>query len=53
MEQRSDKDAEDGTIQPAATALENISVQRARFNRRKCKFAWLEHHSKCTVKRGK
>jgi hypothetical protein len=28
-------------------------VQRARFNRRKRKYAWLEHHSRCTVKRGK
>ena len=36
---------------------QRVSVQRARFNRQKHKFAWLEHHSLChsccTVKRGK
>ena len=54
MEQPLDKDAKEGTIQPAATEVESITVQRAKFNRQKRKFDWLEHHySKCTVKRGK
>ena len=53
MERRLDKDSEDGTIQSAATALESLTMQRHRFNTRKRKYAWLEHHFKCTVKRGK
>ena len=28
-------------------------MQHARFNIRKRNYAWLEHHSKCTVKHGK
>ena len=39
---------------PAAIEVESITMQRAKFNRQKRKFDWLEHHhSKCTVKRGK
>ena len=53
LERRLDLAVETGTIQPAATAVESIPVQRARFNRRKRKYTWLEHHSRCTVKRGK
>ena len=53
MERRLDHAVETGTIQPPQTAVESIAVQRARFNRRKRKYAWLEHHSRCTVKRGK
>ena len=53
MERRFDLAVEEGTIQPAATALESLTMQRHRFNIRKRKYAWLEHHSKCTVKRGK
>ena len=53
LEQRFDRAVEEGTIQPAPTAVESIAVQRARFNRRKRKYAWLEHHSHCTVQRGK
>ena len=45
LERRLDRAVETGTIQPAATAVETIAVQRARFNRRKRKYAWLEHHS--------
>ena len=44
---------EEGTIQPPATAVESLTMQRHRFNTRKRKYAWLEHHSKYTVKRGK
>ena len=53
LERRFDLAVEEGTIQPAPTAVESIAVQRARFNRRKRKYAWLEHHSRCTVQRGK
>ena len=53
LERRFDLAVEQGIIQPADHAVESITVQRARFNRRKRKFAWLEHHSRCTVKRGK
>ena len=53
LEQRLDRAVETGTIQPAATAVETIAVQRARFNRRKRKYPWLEHHSRCTVQRRK
>ena len=53
MDRRLDCDAKEGTIQPAATAIQSITVQRVQFNRQKRKYAWLEHHSKCTVKRGK
>ena len=59
VKQRTDMDrwfdlaAEEGTIQPAAAAVESVTVQRARFNGRKRKHAWLEHHSRYTVKRGK
>ena len=56
LERRLDLAVETGTIQLAATAVESvesITVQRARFNRRKRKYTWLEHHSCCTVKRGK
>ena len=57
-EQQTDMDrwldfaVKEGTIQPAAAAVESITMQRARFNIRKRNYAWLEHHSKCTVKRG-
>ena len=53
LERRFDLAVEQGIIQPADHAVESIAVQRARFNRRKRKYAWLEHHSRCTVKRGK
>ena len=52
MDRRFDLAVEQGIIQPD-DAVESIAVQRARFNRRKRKYAWLEHHSRCTVKRGK
>ena len=53
MERRLDHAVESGTIQPPETAVESLTMQRHRFNTRKRKYAWLEHHSKCTVKRGK
>ena len=53
LERRFDLAAEQGTLQLDDHAVESIAVQRARFNRRKRKYAWLEHHSRCTVKRGK
>ena len=53
MDRRLDKDVKAGTIQPDKTSVENITVQGAQFNRRKRKYAWLEHHYPCcTVKRG-
>ena len=45
LERRLDRAVETGTIQPD-DAVESIEVQRARFNRRKRKYAWLEHHSR-------
>ena len=53
LSRRLDLAVETGTIQPAATAVETIAVQRARFNRRKRKYAWLEHHSMCSKDRGR
>ena len=53
LERRFDRAVEQGTLQLDDHAVESIAVQRARFNRRKRKYAWLEHHSRCTVKRGK
>ena len=57
MEQWLDKDAKEGTIQPPETAsstcVESITMQWFQFNTREIKYAWLEHHPKCTVKRGK
>ena len=53
LERRFDLAVEEGTIQPAPTAVESIAVQRARFNRRKRKYAWLEHHSRCSQDRGR
>ena len=53
LSRRLDLAVEEGTIQPAATAVESLTMQRHRFKTRKRKYAWLEHHSKCTVKRGK
>ena len=53
MDRRFNFAVEEGTIQPPETVVESIAVQRARFNRRKRKYTWLEHHSRCTVKRGK
>ena len=53
LERRFDLAVEEGTIQPPETAVESLTMQRHRFNTRKRKYAWLEHHSKCTVKRGK
>ena len=53
LSRRLDLAVEEGTIQPPATAVESLTMQRHRFNTRKRKYAWLEHHSKCTVKRGK
>ena len=56
LERRLDLAVETGTIQLAATAVESvesITVQRARFNRRKRKYSWLEHHSVCNIYRGR
>ena len=53
LSRRLDLAVETGTIQPAATAVETIAVQRARFNRRKRKYPWLEHHSMCNTDRGR
>ena len=53
MERRFDLAVKEGTIQPPETAVESLTMQRHRFNTRKRKYAWLEHHSKCTVKRSK
>ena len=44
---------ETGTIQRLETVVESITVQRARFNRRKRKYAWLEHHSVCNTDCGR
>ena len=52
MDRRLDLAVEEETIQPDH-AVERIAVQCARFNRRKRKYTWLEHHSRCTVRRGK
>ena len=49
MEQQLDLAVEPGTIQWPETVVESITVQRARFNRRKRKYAWLEHHSVCNT----
>ena len=48
MERRLDLAMETRTIQ-TDNAVERITVQRARFNRRKRNYIWLEHHSLCTV----
>ena len=53
MDRRLDLATETGTIQPTAISKENLTMQRARFNRQKRKYAWLEHHSVYTKDRGR
>ena len=53
MEQRLDKDANEGTIQPPETATEALTMQQHRFNTWKRKYVWLEHHSMCNKDRGR
>ena len=53
MDRRLDLAVKEGTIQPASTTVESLTMQQHQFNARKRKCVWLEHHSKCTVKHGK
>ena len=53
MSRRLDLAVEEGTIQPPEIAAESLTMQQHRLKTQKRKYAWLEHHSHCTVKRGK
>ena len=53
MSKQLDFSVETGTIQPAETAEESLTVQCFQFNTQKKKYALLEHHSCCIVKQGR
>ena len=52
MDRQLNNDVETKRIQPGGSA-ESIIVQRARFNRWKRKYFWLEHHLLCNKKKGR
>ena len=52
-EQKLERAVETGTIQPPETAVESLTIQRFRFNTRKRKYSWIEHHSVCNKDRGR